>query len=171
MWYGNKEKHIKAQGYYFAGKGLKIGDPNPNYDTYHPHFHVLVAVNKSYFSGGTGHISKKRWLELWQEVMNDKTITQVDAQEVVFREVKKGDEEHKEAFESAAEIAKYTAKDSDYLHSQEVFDTFYKALSGRQKTTYSGLFAEASKKYKNGELDDYKDKDLAEYVYELFLGA
>jgi plasmid rolling circle replication initiator protein Rep len=168
MWYGNKEKHIKAQGYYFQGLGLKVGEPNPNYNTYHPHFHVLIAVNKSYFIGSRDYISKKRWLELWQETMNDKTITQVDAQEVVFRTVEKSDEEHKGAVESAAEIAKYTAKDGDYLHSQEVFDVFYGALSGRQKTTYSGCFAEASKKYKNGELDDYKEKDFTDYVYELF---
>jgi plasmid rolling circle replication initiator protein Rep len=168
MWYGNKEKHIKAQGYYFAGKGLKVGEPNPNYDTYHPHFHVLIAVNKSYFKDGKQYISKKRWLELWQEAMNDTDITQVDVQEVVFQSVGKGDEEHKEAFESAAEIAKYAAKDGDYLHSQEVFDVFYGALDRRKKMTFGGDFAKASKKYENGELDDYKDKDLTEYAYELF---
>lgn len=54
------------------------------------------------------------------------------------------------------EMAKYSGKDSDYLVNQRVFDAFYKSLKGKQVLVYSGLFKEARKKLKNGELDYLK---------------
>src|SRR5699024_6041380 len=65
------------------------------------------------------------------------------------------------------EIAKYSAKDSDYLQNQKVFEVFYKALKGKRLIVFSGLFKEAMTKFKNGELDDYKDEDKTEYVYAI----
>lgn len=157
MWYGNKERHIKPQGRYFKEKGLKVGDANPNFDTYHTHFHVLLAVNRTYENDPDQHISKWRWLQLWREVMEDQTITQVDARRVTVS-----------AGREVGEVAKYTAKDADYAVSPEVFAVYYRALTRRQKTTYGGLFADANKLYKEGELDELKEKDLTEYVYRLF---
>src|SRR5699024_10810919 len=55
-----------------------------------------------------------------------------------------------------SEIAKYSAKDSDYLEDEKVFDTFYKSLSGKRLIVYSGLFKDASKLYENKELEKYK---------------
>src|SRR5699024_12773571 len=60
-----------------------------------------------------------------------------------------------------------SAKESDYLINQEVFEVFYKALKGKRLIVFSGLFKDAMKKFKNGELDDYKEKDLTKYVYSL----
>src|SRR5699024_11326497 len=60
------------------------------------------------------------------------------------------------------EIAKYSAKDSDYLQNQKVFEVFYKALKGKRLIVFSGLFKEAMTKFKNGELDEYKEKDLTD---------
>ncbi|HEC0319718.1 TPA: protein rep, partial [Escherichia coli] len=83
----NKERFItekmykKAQDYYDS-KGLKVDDNNPNYDTYHPHFHVLIAVNKSYFSDTKQYINRDRWLELWQQTTDNPAITQVDVRKV-----------------------------------------------------------------------------------------
>lgn len=159
MWNGNKERHIKAQGKYFQALGLHIGDANPNYDTYHPHFHVLIAVNKSYFDDKRLYISRETWLQLWRDVMGDNSITQVDARRVTLNSGKE-----------IGEIAKYTVKDSDFAHSPEVFAVYYKALQGRQKTTYGGLFAKANKLYKekDPEMMALKEIDLTEYVYRLF---
>ena len=50
--------------------------------------------------------------------------------------------------ERVAEISKYSAKDSDYLITQDVFDVMYKALKGRQIITYNGVFKESTKLYK-----------------------
>lgn len=128
---------------------------NQERDDYHPHFHVMIAVNKSYFKK-KDYINKKKWLELWQEVMQDNSITQVDIRRMNTEDTK-----------SICEIAKYGAKDADYMVSQEVFDTFYKALKSKQLITYSGAFKEALKLFNNGDLDKYKELDLNEYVYEL----
>ena len=128
---------------------------NQERDDYHPHFHVIVVVNKSYFKS-KDYLSKKKFLKLWQECMDDNSITQVD--------VKKIDTTDKKAI---SEIAKYGAKDSDYLYSQDVFDTFYKALKGKQLITYSGAFKDGLKAFKDGLLDKYKEIDLTEYIYRI----
>ena len=128
---------------------------NQERNDFHPHFHVMIAVNKSYFKS-RDYIKKKQWLELWKDCMGDSSITQVD--------VRKMDTSDSNAI---AEIAKYGAKDADYLISQEVFDIFYKALKGKQLITYSGAFKEALKLFNDGELDKYKELDLTEYIYAL----
>ena len=120
--------------------------------TYHPHFHVLLAVKKNYFSNN--YIKRDTWLEMWQKAKRDESITQVDVRKL---DMKKG----------VAEIAKYSSKDSDYLISQEIFDVMYKALKGRQIITYNGVFKESAKLYKKGDLDYLKEIDLTEYVYRI----
>jgi len=122
---------------------------------FHPHFHVLIAVNNSYFTDKT-YIKREKWLQMWQQVMNDYSITQVDIRKF------KGDTQ-----KEVLEVATYSAKDSDLYFNETVFDYFYKALKGRQILTYSGLFAEANKLYKAKELEHLKDVDPTEYVYFL----
>lgn len=108
---------------------------NKKRDDYNPHFHVLIAVNKSYFTDKRYYISQK--------------IKQNNNKELY-------------------EMAKYSGKDSDYLVNQKVFDTFYKSLKGKQILVYSGLFKEARKKLKNGDLDYLKEVDPTEYIYQIF---
>ena len=156
-----KEKYItkelwKRKKDYYEKRGLSIGDLEPNYDTCNPHFHVVIAVDRSYFQS-RNYISRERWLELWKLSTGDKLITQVDV-----RKAKSNN--HKEVYE----LAKYSAKDSDYLVSRPVFETFYKALKGKQVLVFSGLFKDAHKMYKLGELDIYKKQSDIEYVYKLY---
>src|SRR5699024_7420206 len=66
------------------------------------------------------------------------------------------------------EMAKYSGKDSDYLINQKVFDAFYKSLKGKQVLGYSGLFKEARKLLKNGDVDYLKEIDTTEYIYQIF---
>lgn len=125
-----------------------------SYNTYHPHFHVVIAVNKTYFKKSDLYISQQRWLELWQEATGDSSITQVDVRKSKSNNLKE-----------VYELAKYSAKDSDYLISRPVFNVFYKALKGKQLIVFSGLFKDANTMYENGELDYYKVSDEIEYVY------
>lgn len=157
-----KEKYItkdlwKIKKDYYIKRGLAIGDLEPNYDTYNPHFHVVITVNKSYFTDKNYYISRERWLELWQLATGDKSITQVDVRKAKSNNLKE-----------VYELAKYSAKDSDYLVSRPVFETFYKALKGKQVLVFSGLFKDAHKMYKLGELDVYKKQSDIEYVYKLY---
>jgi len=157
MWDGTGEFKGRARAEYYQRHGLKIGDANPSYDTYHPHFHAVIAVNRSYFKS-RDYISHEKWLNLWRESMRNPLITQVD-----IRRVKRSGH----GFD-VMEFAKYNAKDSDYLVNADVFDVFYSALKGRQTQTFNGLFAEGNRKFKAGELDAYINPDLTEYMYEVF---
>ena len=159
----NKEEFITKEMYrhmklYFEARGLHVGDKNPNYNTYHPHFHVVLAVNKSYFTSRY-YINRDEWLEMWQDCMDDPSITQVDVRKV--RSTEKGE------MSAVLEIAKYSAKGSEIYHSQSVFEVFYRALKGRQLLTFNGLFKEYVKKFKDGELEKYKEKDENEYTHML----
>ena len=148
-----ERKELKKISYGYIRK-LEV-TYNQERDDFHPHFHVIVAVNKNYFTN-RDYISKKRLLVMWQNAMNDDTITQVDIRKISADDNK-----------AISEIAKYTAKDSDYMKSQEVFDYFYKALKNRQVVTFGGAFKEALVLFKNGELDKYKEIDYTEYVYQI----
>ena len=156
-----KEKYITKELWRkkkecYEKRGLFIGDLEPNYDTYNPHFHGVIAIDRSYFKS-RNYISRERWLELWQESTGDKTITQVDVRKAKSSNLKE-----------VYELAKYSAKDTDYLVSRPVFETFYKALKGKQVLVFSGLFKDAHKMYKLGELDYYKKQNEIEYVYKLY---
>jgi len=138
---------------------------NAERDDYHPHFHVVFAVRKSYFTGRT-YISQEKWLNEWRDVMQDESITQVHVQRVKGKENVK-DENGNTLRSAVDEIAKYFGKDSEYTQSQEIFDVFYTTLRGRQIITYNLKFKDANKLYKDGKLDKYKDRDMTEYFYML----
>lgn len=118
-----------------------------------------MAVNKSYFNQSTQYINQAKWLEMWQECMDDMSITQVD-----IRKVRSSEKSENGA---VLEVAKYSAKGNELYHSQSVFEIFYKALKGRQLLTFNGLFKDYVKKFKNGELDKYKKQDENEYTHLL----
>ena len=151
----SNRKHFKsiAKGYV---RKLEV-TYNAERDDYHPHFHVLIAVNKSYFTDKRYYISQQEWLDLWRDVTENPDITQVKVQKI-------RQNNNKELYE----MAKYSGKDSDYLINQKVFDAFYKSLKGKQVLVYSGLFKDAKKKLKNGDLDYLKEIDPTEYVYQIF---
>jgi len=131
---------------------------NKDRDDYHPHFHVILAVDKHYFNNKRRYIKRDRWLELWQKSTKNPLITQVDVRRVKHTENKK----------EVSEIAKYSAKDSDYLQDETVFNTFFKSLSGKRLIVYSGLFKDASKLYENKKLEHYKEIDPTYYIYKIF---
>jgi plasmid rolling circle replication initiator protein Rep len=152
-----QRKEVKniVKGYIRKLEVTYNGDNNSkSYNTYHPHFHVVLAVNKSYFKKTDLYINHDRWLNLWREATGDFSITQVDV-----RKAKAND--YKEVYE----LAKYSAKDTDYLINRKVFTFFYKALKGKQVLVFSGLFKDAHKMYLNGELNIYKQVDTIEYAY------
>lgn len=74
----SNRKHFKsiAKGYV---RKLEI-TYNKKRDDYNPHFHVLIAVNKSYFTDKRYYISQKEWLNLWRDVTGIDEITQVHVQ-------------------------------------------------------------------------------------------
>lgn len=131
---------------------------NAERDDYNPHFHVLIAVNKSYFDNSKKYISQKEWLELWQKATGMPEITQVNVQKVGGKNKKEN---------AVLEVAKYSAKDSEYLASEEVFNNFYSSLKHKRLVVFGGVLRDAAEKFDKGELDSYLLKDETEYVYEI----
>ena len=114
--------------------------------SYHPHFHILLAVPGNYFKG-RNYIKQERWLELWQESMKMPEITQVDVRKVKPNPKREGST----AIESAAaEVGKYATKPSNYLMKCQgdyiahgpVIDDLAIALKGARLTAFGGRMKE-----------------------------
>ncbi|MHB9299174.1 protein rep [Fusobacterium polymorphum] len=118
---------------------------------FHPHFHIVMAVNKSYFKS-KDYISTALLKTLWRKFKKNDSIEAVDMRKVKMNSIKE-----------VLEIASYCTKSSDlYDNGQEVFDYFYSALRGKQEITYSGIFADVKKLRDNGELKIENIKSLEE---------
>jgi plasmid rolling circle replication initiator protein Rep len=121
------------------------------YDTYHPHFHVLIAVNQSYFNDNT-YLSKEKWIAMWRKAMR------LDYDPSVYVKRVKGD-----TAKAVAEVAKYAVKDGDYIipHDWDLtvdaVRTLDEALTDRRLITYAGKMKEWHRKL---NLDDDEDGDL-----------
>lgn len=170
-WYRGLEITHNLQKYKFKyvkknGKKQRVtlvddnGRPIPNlfYDTYHPHFHCIFAVNTSYFNS-RDYIKRDDWLAMWQKAMKDLAITQVDVRKV------KPKNDKTDIVGAICEVAKYTVKSGDYVFpwdwdmsckSIEVLD---KALANRRLVAYGGVMKDWHKKL---NLDDEIDGDLIE---------
>lgn len=119
-------------------------------DEYHPHLHVVLAVNQSYFTS-RDYLSHDKWVELWRRAL------QVDYDPVVdIRRCKGGGK-------AIAEACKYAVKPSDILNLDDwemTVDTLRvldSALAGRRFIGLGGIFKDLHKKL---HLDDMEDGDL-----------
>lgn len=160
-----------------------------SYDTYHPHFHIILAVNKSYFTS-RDYIKQDEWLEMWCKAYGDPNITQVDVRKCKSKSNIQAGEQYVKSLSSAvAEVAKYAVKSSSYVgyfdndgyprtYSSAVVDSSVSALTAglrhRRLCEFGGVFRDARDKLKlddceNGDLihiDDYKLRsDVAYAIY------
>ena len=123
-------------------------------DTFHPHLHIVLAVNKSYLAGKY-YIKQNEWAEMWRDCMN------LDYMPIVHIEKTKGDNK-----KAVAECAKYATKEEDLFEMNEdnkkqaideVIFTLDEALKGRRLISFSGVFKDYQQKLK---LEDPEDGDL-----------
>jgi plasmid rolling circle replication initiator protein Rep len=127
---------------------------NEKRNDYHPHFHLVVAVNKSYFKS-RNYMSKRRLLELWQRATRNPNITQVDIKPCRMNTIKQ-----------VMELATYSAKQGDLYSSKEVFDGFYEGLYRKKLLVYNGIFKEYKKKIDTGEVDPAQVIELSQLLEE-----
>jgi len=73
---------------------------------YHPHFHVVLAVDKNYFTNSS-YIEQKEWALLWQSCLETDYLPIVDIR--VLRESEKG------KGKEVAEIVKYCVKPTSVM--------------------------------------------------------
>lgn len=156
-----KRYKTAVKGWY---RGLEIthnvNSLSSSYDTYHPHFHCIIAVNKSYFTSRE-YIKRDEWLEMWRKATRDSSITQVDVRKV---KPKKG-KDLTDIVGAVCETTKYTVKNEDYILPNnweltlESVATLDKALANRRLVAFGGVMKEWHKKL---NLDDEIDGDLIE---------
>lgn len=160
-----KKVNSSAFGYFRALEITKNHEEN----TYHPHFHVLIPVKKSYFTGKS-YIKQAEWTSFWKRAMKLDYTPIVHVQrvkgkkgidaEAIEKEVRKEMEEQK----AILEISKYPVKDTDVIRGDEVteenLDTVYyldDALNARRLIGYGGILKEIHKEL---NLTDAEDGDL-----------
>ncbi|MGG3928573.1 protein rep [Metabacillus fastidiosus] len=142
------------------------------YDTYHPHFHVLIAVKPSYFKGGN-YLSQKEWTSLWQKSM------QVDYTPIVHVQAvknKRNIEKENQILEKQSEVealnkavletAKYPLKSADFLLDDEkatdsAVSVLDSAMDRRRLLAYGGLLKEIWVELQNADkVQDVEDEDV-----------
>ena len=130
---------------------------NKDENTYHPHFHMILAVNDSYFTDSKYYLSQKDWTNLW------KSCLKVDYSPIV--DVRKLRENNGKEI---AEVAKYTVKADDFLIkdekenimeniTDEVVKTLDNALYRKRLIAFGFTFKDIHKKL---NLDDAEEGDL-----------
>lgn len=127
-----------------------------SFNTYHPHYHVVLAVDSSYFKSDK-YLSSEDFTNIWKSCKRDENIKIVDVRKFDISNDK-----------SVAELCKYIGKDSDYLYSREVFKCFYSSLRNVRVFSFRGIFKEASRKYEDGKLDYLIDFDPVNYIYLIY---
>lgn len=127
-------------------------------NNYHPHYHLLMAVPSYYFDNSKYYINHSKWLSLWQKAKRDITITQVYVEKVKNKN-------NSGISSEVQELAKYIGKDSDFLIDLKVFETFYNETYKKRFYKYGGIFKDAMKKFKAGELEKYKKIDVEEWDF------
>lgn len=141
-----------VKGWY---RGLEITHntdrSSKSFDTYHPHFHCILAVNKTYFKNAE-YVPHDEWLAMWQKAMRMPEITQVNVERIKGNTAK-----------AVAETAKYTVKDTDYIVdgneelTDEAVSVLDSAMAKRRLVAFGGRMKEYHKKL---NLDDEVDGDL-----------
>lgn len=146
--------YAKKQGY-FAKRGLYIGEGNPNYNQYHPHLHVLLAVSDKYFKS-RDYLAQSRWAELWADAMRLDYVPSVDVRRCY------GDEGQKDGIamnRAVAEASKYAAKSCEYVIpddwglTEETVKVLDEALSGVRLVAFGGVMRQASKQLKLQDIE------------------
>lgn len=122
-------------------------------ETYHPHMHCVVFVRPGYFKGKS-YISQAQLLRDWRSVTGQPEITQVDVRRCRDRG----------STNAILEVAKYSAKASDYAQSEAVLDTMYTALHHTRTMTYAGRCKELRREYELGHLEQYEEIDTVRYT-------
>ncbi|MBU5678244.1 protein rep, partial [Alkaliphilus sp. MSJ-5] len=138
-----------------------LDEASKDYDTFHPHFHIILMVNKSYFNKPELYISQEKWTSLW------KSCLKVDYTPIIdVRAFKTGKSSH--VSKSVAESAKYAVKSNDFIirdkdgviDEEMTDDSVFildKALANRRLVAFGGELKEIHKLL---NLDDTENGDL-----------
>lgn len=154
------------------GDGKKKADRG-----YHPHIHVILAVEPRYFRRKSGlYITHEEWKKRWQKCLK------VDYEPSVRIQTTKARGAKAASVSAAAEASKYAIKDEDYIdpdltdeQAVEILVDYTRALTNRRLTAMGGCLRDAAKaldmpeELEDGDLvhiedDDKVREDVAELI-------
>lgn len=129
----SQRKQVRSvlQGWF---RGLEVTF-NEKDQTFHPHFHVLVYVKQSYFTGKY-YLKQKVWMNLWRESL------QVDYEPVVdVRRVKSRTQDEKDLVGAVVEVTKYPMKfeSVEAVIQNDYFESFEQAMFKRRTIAFGGI--------------------------------
>lgn len=114
---------------------------NQEKNTFHPHIHAIILVDKSYFKkDNKDYMQTADWVQMWR------TALKLDYDPICdIRKVK-----NSKKYKAVAEVAKYTLKDSDFIFedvalTDTVVDTLSKALKNRRLFAFGGVMKQTAK--------------------------
>lgn len=120
--------------------------------TAHPHFHCLLLVKPSYFSG-KDYMKQQEWVELWQQSLR------VDYQPILdVRPVKKG----QQPMDLIPELLKYVTKESDLVADRDWFLEFTNQMHKLRAIVTGGVLKGYLKELENEPQDLVGDDDPSE---------
>lgn len=137
---------------------------NSEDDTFHPHIHAILLVEKGYFKG-KDYMETKEWVQMWR------TSMKLDYDPICdIRKVKVNKGKHK----AVAEVAKYTLKDSEFLTddndlTDKLVNVLGTSLRGRRLFAFGGLLKKIAKEIgieelAEGDLVHIDDENIREDV-------
>ena len=129
-------------------------DGNP-----HPHFNLLLAVDKNYFTS-KDYLNKQKWIELW------KSCAQLDYEPSVYVtkvRKKKGsaDGEAVSCMDAAKEIFKYSVKEEDLTESPTFLLGITREVQGLRFFAAGGCFKDLSQVDEDGNGSEVSEEEMA----------
>ena len=132
---------------------------NKNDDTYHPHLHLLLAVEPEYFS--RGYISQKKFTEIWQKILGVDYTPIVDVRKI-----------HNATANTIAEVSKYPVKSFELqqLKHDKAMEVIFYLMNSSYNRRFISFFGEFKKIRAMLQLDDIESGDLIKTSEEDILG-
>jgi len=139
---------------------------NRKNDTYHPHFHVLVAVKPSYFHSDN-YISQAELADMWRKALTVDYNVVVNVKKIYNKrkidyltEPTNIDHSNDALFGAINEVAKYVLKPSslptdDFVLLKKVLQVLAPVLKGRRLYAYTGIMLKYQK-----ILNEHKEKAI-----------
>ena len=132
---------------------------NKKKDTYHPHIHLLLAVEPEYFN--ENYISQKKFTEIWQKIIGIDYTPIVDVRKI-----------HNATANTVAEVSKYPIKSFELqqLPHDKAMDVLFYLMNASYNRRFVSFFGEFKKIRKKLQLDDVESGDLIKTSEEDILG-
>lgn len=123
---------------------------NKKKDTYHPHIHLLLAVEPEYFNH-KNYISQKRFTEIWQKILGVDYTPIVDVRKI-----------HNATANTIAEVSKYPVKSFELqqLKHDKAMEVIFYLMNSSYNRRFISFFGEFKKIRAMLQLDDIESGDL-----------